>query len=70
MPNQPTRQECAAAELRQAAAQARVRTAHSLLASLTHLTSACTTLAEHCISGITAKRSHLLPDKDGVGLSI
>lgn len=44
--------------------------AHSLLASLTHLTSACTTLAEHCISGITAKRSHLLPDKDGVGLSI
>jgi hypothetical protein len=26
MPNQPTRQECAAAELRQAAAQARART--------------------------------------------
>jgi aspartate ammonia-lyase len=31
--------------------------ARSLLASLTHLTSACNTLAEHCISGITAKAS-------------
>lgn len=44
--------------------------AQSLLASLTHLTSACTTLAEHCISGITTNRRHLLPDKDGVGMSI
>jgi aspartate ammonia-lyase len=29
--------------------------AQSLLASLAHLTSACTTLAEHCISGITSE---------------
>lgn len=41
--------------------------AQSLLASLTHLTSACTTLAEHCISGITANRGHLRSEKDGVG---
>lgn len=40
--------------------------AQSLLASLTHLTSACTTLAEHCISGITTNRRHLHPGKDGV----
>ena len=33
--------------------------AHSLFASLAHLTSACTTLAEHCISGITANRDRL-----------
>ena len=42
--------------------------ARSLLASLTHLTSACTTLAEHCISGITTNRVHLRPENDGVGV--
>ena len=36
----------------------------SLLASLTYLASACTTLAEHCISGITANSSHLRTDTD------
>ena len=39
--------------------------AHSLLANLTHLTSACTTLAEHCISGITANRGHLRSEEEG-----
>lgn len=33
--------------------------AQSLLASLTYLTSACTTLAEQCISGITTNRGHI-----------
>ena len=42
--------------------------AHSLLASLTHLTSACTTLTEHCISGITANRDHLRLEKNGLGI--
>jgi aspartate ammonia-lyase len=37
--------------------------AQSLLASLTHLTSACATLAEHCISGITANGGHLRSEK-------
>ncbi|MFD5424370.1 aspartate ammonia-lyase [Streptomyces sp. NPDC127084] len=33
--------------------------AHSLLKSLTHLTAGCVTLAERCVSGITANREHL-----------
>lgn len=41
--------------------------AQSLLASLTHLTSACNTLAEQGISGITANRGHLRSEKDSVG---
>ena len=42
--------------------------AQSLLASLKHLTSACTTLAEHCISGITANSGRLREEEelDGV----
>ncbi|MFI1973296.1 aspartate ammonia-lyase [Streptomyces cinnamoneus] len=33
--------------------------AHSLLKSLTHLTAGCLTLADRCVSGITANREHL-----------
>ncbi len=33
--------------------------AHSLLKSLTHLRAGCLTLAERCVSGITANRDHL-----------
>ncbi|MDT0449746.1 aspartate ammonia-lyase [Streptomyces hesseae] len=33
--------------------------AHSLLKSLTHLRSGCLTLAERCVTGITANREHL-----------
>jgi aspartate ammonia-lyase len=33
--------------------------ARSLFASLTHLTAACTTLADHCIDGITANKEYL-----------
>jgi aspartate ammonia-lyase len=33
--------------------------ARSLFASLTHLTAACTTLADHCIGGITANKEYL-----------
>jgi aspartate ammonia-lyase len=33
--------------------------ARSLFASLTHLTAACTTLADHCIDGITANKDYL-----------
>ena len=33
--------------------------ARSLFASLAHLTAACTTLADHCIDGITANREYL-----------
>ncbi|MGW1199737.1 aspartate ammonia-lyase [Streptomyces sp. NPDC002536] len=33
--------------------------AHSLLKSLTHLRAGCLTLAERCVSGITANREHL-----------
>jgi aspartate ammonia-lyase len=33
--------------------------ARSLFASLTHLTAACTTLADHCIHGITANKEYL-----------
>ena len=33
--------------------------ARSLFASLTHLTAACTTLADHCIEGITANKEYL-----------
>ncbi|MEU8551339.1 aspartate ammonia-lyase [Streptomyces roseoverticillatus] len=33
--------------------------AHSLLKSLTHLRAGCTTLAERCVTGITANREHL-----------
>ena len=33
--------------------------ARSLFASLTHLTAACTTLADHCIGGITANKEFL-----------
>lgn len=33
--------------------------ARSLFASLTHLTAACTTLADHCIAGITANKDYL-----------
>lgn len=33
--------------------------ARSLFASLTHLTAACTTLADHCIDGITANKEFL-----------
>jgi aspartate ammonia-lyase len=40
--------------------------AQSLLASLTYLTSACTTLAEHCISGITANRGRIRSEGEGV----
>ena len=41
--------------------------AQSLLASLKHLTSACTTLAEDCISGITANSGRLREEEEGVG---
>src|SRR5688572_32703233 len=33
--------------------------AQSLFASLTHLAAACTTLADHCIDGITANKEYL-----------
>lgn len=33
--------------------------ARTLFASLTHLTAACTTLADHCIDGITANKDYL-----------
>ncbi|MEU1377350.1 aspartate ammonia-lyase [Streptomyces triculaminicus] len=33
--------------------------AHSLLKSLTHLRAGCLTLAERCVSGVTANREHL-----------
>ncbi|MEU3922476.1 aspartate ammonia-lyase, partial [Streptomyces sp. NPDC029004] len=33
--------------------------AHSLLKSLTHLRAGCLTLAERCVTGITANREHL-----------